>query len=95
MLIDTGTMFCKHPFGNLAPCDLSFDGSVEVSENLNQDLNRIVPKKDRFRRTDDVLMLCFSKVVVCNFADAFHNTLCQILLGNIAVVVYKDFKKHS
>ena len=37
-------------------------------------------------------MLSFCEVVVCYLADAFDYPLCEVLLRNVAIEVYENFK---
>ena len=95
MLLYAHILLSQHAFSDLTACNLGVNRSIETPEHLDQNQDGIVFQLIRFLRADDILMLCFSEVVVCDSADTFNDLLSKIFLRHVAVIVYEYFEQHA
>ena len=70
-----------------------FDGFVNVSQHLNEDLKGIESQRVLFLRCDYTLMFTFQKLALCNFGQRVNGPLEYILLLVVAIIVDKYFKQ--
>ena len=83
--------FLDHPWSQFALSNFRIYCGIETSEHLYKYLSWMSSQNRFFLRTDNAWVLWLLELTIRYFTQRFNDMLSDIFLGDIAIIVDKDF----